>query len=343
MVRDLQSPEQVPRICDRSDSARPEGVYRQLREDSHEHDRALLAREELMLLSDRDVKRFYAIFYALLAYTNRQYEIIDDWRRPEDVRKHTMEEGVQIRNQWYEHPELLERFADKNPFDLPGEDINVVRSWKHFVKGTFYIAKQLKEYAVFLTVEKDPIAYGVTAITSSIEDTLYMALPIMVEAVLLPFEGKILYDSFLAPYNMAFGAGMRRSLNDAYQAAKSKHGIVTSLPFSRREQANSDDELLRHYLKNAESREYHWEDVLDILENDPSLWPVFHQEMGKGHARSLRPQLRAARIKSGWFAILDGLMIASGATEDEARKAAIRLVPNDRIDHLYVFQHREKK
>jgi len=50
-------------------------------------------------------------------------------------------------------------------------------------------------------------------------------LPLMVEAVLLPFKNRIIYDSIIPHYTVSFGGGMRRSFNDAYQESKFRYGL----------------------------------------------------------------------------------------------------------------------
>ncbi|MFA6809233.1 MAG: hypothetical protein WCR27_09610 [Eubacteriales bacterium] len=54
-------------------------------------------------------------------------------------------------------------------------------------------------------------------------------LPLMVEAVLLPFEGKIIYDSLLMPYQVNFGSGAKKGFQQEYRELKNKSGIITSL------------------------------------------------------------------------------------------------------------------
>ena len=51
-------------------------------------------------------------------------------------------------------------------------------------------------------------------------------MPFVVEAVLLPFKDKIIYDSFLGARNISFGKGVRDSIKDAYEQAKVKTGII---------------------------------------------------------------------------------------------------------------------
>lgn len=59
--------------------------------------------------------------------------------------------------------------------------------------------------------KKDGKIYGVIGITDSIAEILDASLlPVYLEAVLLPFEDKIIYDSLLIPYSIHFGSGARR-------------------------------------------------------------------------------------------------------------------------------------
>jgi hypothetical protein len=54
----------------------------------------------------------------------------------------------------------------------------------------------------------------------------------MVTTMLLPFEGKIVYDGYLEMpgISLSFGGGVKRMLNDSYRDAKTQHGVITSLP-----------------------------------------------------------------------------------------------------------------
>jgi hypothetical protein len=54
-------------------------------------------------------------------------------------------------------------------------------------------------------------------------------LPVAVQAVLLPFDGKIIYDGLLNTYSVTFGSGIRRSLDIASRNAQEREGIITSL------------------------------------------------------------------------------------------------------------------
>ena len=125
---------------------------------------------------------------------------------------------------------MIEFFADEHPAHLSEDELEIVLSWRHLVSGRFYVFRQLKKYMVFLDTGDPPVAYGVVALTEPFEDLVGPYLPRMVEAMLLPFKGRIVYDGLLSGYNISFGGGIKRMLNDSYRRAKERQGIVTTLP-----------------------------------------------------------------------------------------------------------------
>jgi len=295
-----------------------------------------------MLLKPDEVKRFFRLLHCVQAFANQRLRVFDDWAKPEDVRKHTMQEGVELRNRLIERGELFAEFAETNPFGLDASDLAVVESWQHFVSGEFCIIRQLKDYAVFLKMGSNNEVYGVVALSDPLEDVIGRDIPIVVKAVLLPFEGRIIYDSLLSSYHLTLGGGIRKSLEAAYQETKAKSGIITSLPVSVEQRSQSDADLLRFYLKSASNRERYQEEIWDLIDKDHELLVVYYQEMGKSEARRYKARFAEMGLNSAWFAIFQGLIIASGPSEDDVRQSARRLVPRGKEDILFVFQYKRK-
>ncbi|MFA5385406.1 MAG: hypothetical protein WC364_12255, partial [Eubacteriales bacterium] len=72
--------------------------------------------------------------------------------------------------------------------------------------------------------------YGVAGLASPIEDVFpSFDLPQYSRVTLLPFEGKIIYDSLLYTCNVTFGSGSRRGFNEEYRELKHKDGIINTL------------------------------------------------------------------------------------------------------------------
>ena len=86
--------------------------------------------------------------------------------------------------------------------------------------GRFYVFRELKKYTVFLSTTSPAIAYGVLALSQPFEELIGPYLPVLTQTVLLPFKGMIVYDGLMSSYNISFGPGIRRNLNERFQGGQ---------------------------------------------------------------------------------------------------------------------------
>jgi hypothetical protein len=182
-----------------------------------------------MRLPPEQIERFYHIWFELLRFVNDQRQLISDFPASRDEGVLVPSDAMQLRNALWADETLREQFIATNPADLSPSDLALVESWRYRKAGSFYILRALKAYTVFITDRAPQHAYGVLGLISPIEELTPVPLPVYAEAVLLPFEGKIIYDSMLQPYSVSFGSNIRRRLNDEYRNAKEREGIITSL------------------------------------------------------------------------------------------------------------------
>ncbi len=295
-----------------------------------------------MKLPKEDAKTFYRLFHSLLIYTNRKFKITDSINSPEDLMELSLEEINKLRDKLYKQTVLIDSFISENPLNFLTNELEIISSWKNFVKSTFYIFRYLKNYTIFLGTNDPPKAYGVLALKSPLEEIIGPYLPIMVKAVLLPFKNIIIYDSILLPHTITFGGGIRRSLNDTYQEAKSRFGIIASLPFSLKKVEQSEADKLRFYLRSKRNREIYWEEVENLVNKDLSFLTLYHQEMGKIHARTYGKQLREIGLVDVWFAILKGVIVASGKTKKQVENILKDIIPSEKRDWCYIFHLKRK-
>jgi hypothetical protein len=184
-------------------------------------------------LDPPDVALFFKLHRALMFFVNQRLQVVPDKvADAEEFAALSPEVRLKVRNAFLEHADLIESFAAENPAHLTADELDIVRSWRHFVSGKFYIFRELKKYTVFLASGKPVIAYGVLALSQPFEELIGPHLPVLVETVLLPFKDRIVYDGLMSSYRISFGPGIRRSLNESFNEAKARHGIVTSLPMS---------------------------------------------------------------------------------------------------------------
>jgi hypothetical protein len=186
-----------------------------------------------MLLPPHELELFFRLHRALLFFVNQRLTVIPDTlASPEEFAALPPGVRLKVRDALNANLDLIESFASVNPARLSDDELDTVRSWRHLVAGKFYVFRELKKYTVFLSTEKHPVAYGVLALSQPFEDLIGPYLPVLTQTVLLPFKDRIVYDGLMSSYNISFGPGIRRNLNEDFKTATDRHGVVTSLPVS---------------------------------------------------------------------------------------------------------------
>ncbi len=184
-----------------------------------------------MRLDLHDLRLFYKLHKALMLFVNQRLGVVENpLASPDQVGKLPLEDRMKLRDALLANMDLIDAFASENPFNLPDEELGIVRSWKHLVAGDFYIYRCLTRYTIFLTTGEPAVAYGVLPLMDSFDDLIGPRLPYFCKTMLLPFKGRIVYDGLLAGYNITLGSGIRRRLKNSYDNAKERQGIITSLP-----------------------------------------------------------------------------------------------------------------
>jgi hypothetical protein len=186
-----------------------------------------------MLLEPQDVELFFKLHRSLMFFVNQRLKVVRDVIANADAfAALSPQVRLKVRDALNGHVDLIESFVGENPAHLSDDELDIVHSWQHLVHGRFYVFRELKKYTVFLSTTSPAIAYGVLALSQPFEDLIGPYLPVLTQTVLLPFKGVIVYDGLMSSYNISFGPGIRRNLNQDFKEAKARHGIVTSLPMS---------------------------------------------------------------------------------------------------------------
>ena len=186
-----------------------------------------------MLLPQHELELFFKLHRTLMFFVNQRLAVIPNpVASPEEFAALSPGVRLKVRDGLNANPNLIESFVDVNPAHLTDGELDIVRSWRHLVHGKFYVVRELKKYTVFLTTDKQPVAFGVLALSQPFEDLIGPYLPVLTQTVLLPFKNRIVYDGLMSSYNISFGPGIRRKFDQDIKDAKDRHGIVTSLPIS---------------------------------------------------------------------------------------------------------------
>jgi len=181
-----------------------------------------------MKVSKEDADLFFTLMWRLQLYVNQQRQVLPSVTTLQDYVKLSAEDKVKVRDALWEHPGLIDAYVRDNPDGLLAEELDVVQKWKRYVAGTFQIHRLLKKHAILVGGKGQ--VYGVLGLRDSLEDILGgQPLPVMVQTVLLPFRGQIVYDGMLSTYSVTFGRGIRSSLHEEYMKAKQNDRIITTL------------------------------------------------------------------------------------------------------------------
>jgi len=245
---------------------------------------------------------------------------------------------LEIHEKIFANTELIDSFVAENPFNFNQYELDIIKSWKNFVKGRFYIVTHLKNHSIFLKDDEQK-AYGVIGLIDEIEDITPPYEPSLVGTVLLPFKGKIIHYGLFQFHNILFGSGIKKNIKVNYQTAKSKFGIILSLDTPISETKGSDEELLRFYARSEANRAQFWDEIRQLLRKNPLFYKIYYQEIGKSNTRRVKKRLSEIGLASSWFAIFEDIIIASGQTEHEVKAQVDSLLPEPKRDSVYIFRH----
>lgn len=185
-----------------------------------------------MKLSMQDAELFFRLMWSLQTYVNLKLGIYPQITTVDEYQNLTLGEKIPVRDALYDNIELIDAYLQENPQEFPAEEIEIIKSWKQFIRGEFFIERFLKKFAIFIGNEN---VYGVLALFESIEEVLpVVRLPYYTRAVLLPFKSWIIYDGMLEGYNVSFGGGIRSDLKETYMAAKQNGRIIESFEPAKR-------------------------------------------------------------------------------------------------------------
>jgi hypothetical protein len=141
-------------------------------------------------LAPEEVELYFRLSIALLLDANRRLRVLPRVDAREDFMRASLDAKIKLRDALYGHPELIDAFVADNPEGFSPPELAAVSGWKRCVRGSFYILRFLKRYAVFLDSGTPARAYGVLGLHDEI-DQMFPGLrpPVYVRAVLLRSTG----------------------------------------------------------------------------------------------------------------------------------------------------------
>jgi len=172
-----------------------------------------------MTLSEEDATLFYELWLPLLAYVNKRYNVNKNLRRMAQAKSLDPKEVKEVANRLWDNVSVIDDYLSEQA-DMPEEHQKIISGWKRCIRGKFIMERHLKKGTIFISMENEKV-YQVSGIVSSWEEMFCGApLPIILEAVLIPFRDVIITDGLVVPYNILIGRTMAGEIKNVYLNAK---------------------------------------------------------------------------------------------------------------------------
>jgi hypothetical protein len=173
---------------------------------------------------------FINLYHALLYYTGQVRDILPSEMTYDEFIDEPLATKAECRDPIYEPTPVFDDFLEDQGDALTQKQQKTVREWKRFVRGTFVVLRHLKKHTVFLNTIEPVKAYAVLSLTTDLPEMIPdYALPVLIETVLLPYQGVIIYDGIVFGGNVLIGPNMTREMKAEYSAIKKAKQVISAL------------------------------------------------------------------------------------------------------------------
>lgn len=169
-------------------------------------------------ITENDKKLFYKLYFALLEFTNKKYNINSNVKIYKQQGINPYEIKDIIEKFWENKNNIILEFTNKNSYNFNKEELEIIDGFKKGIRRIYIIGKFDKEYTSFITEDK---IYMVKGLTSNIDEIIsYKDLPYPIITTLIPFKGNIIYDGILEALGISMGNGFKEQLDKEYNTLK---------------------------------------------------------------------------------------------------------------------------
>lgn len=173
-------------------------------------------------LSQKDVKLFYKIYFALLEFTNDKFNIRPNFKIYNKLHLNPSNLIDIVNKFWEKKDALIFEFCLANPYNFNKEELNIVKEFRNGIRDLFIIVKFYEEYTGVINKDK---AYMIKGINDNLDNIIsYKELPKVVYTTILPFKGVLIYDGILSEFGVDIGVSFEKSIiRDFDKAMKYYH------------------------------------------------------------------------------------------------------------------------
>ena len=219
----------------------------------------------------QDAKKFFESMMPMLHWVNEAKDVKIAYAE-ENIS--SQEANALLRIVW-EQPEYIDEYLAERGDALSQKTRCTLSKWrKHFVQGPFFIERFTNTGTIFISVREGQV-YLVSGITSDIEDGLdEHTLPCVVKTSLIPYKGRIIYDSTMQVIPEILNSEGKQELARVYESAKKQNRIIKTLPPQKSIKTNEQWErmiqaIMPTLFENKETISQ--EEAMQRISSDPDV------------------------------------------------------------------------
>ncbi|MCL1914555.1 MAG: DUF6398 domain-containing protein [Eubacteriaceae bacterium] len=182
-----------------------------------------------MVLNREDRTVFFSLYSDLLYYVNKKYGIVGHIADAAALLSNPAQ-AITIRDQLFSNLHWFDEYIADFSSVLSADEFAMLSSWRDsFLKGKFYLMRYLSRHSVFMSTGEDSPAglFGVWGLNKPVKELFpKQRLPMSINALLLPFKGKIIHDGLIARTTISES---NRILERIYRELNKDLGIIESL------------------------------------------------------------------------------------------------------------------
>jgi len=160
-------------------------------------------------LSKNACDEYYKLYFALLEYTNKKYNIEPKIKKIYKAEALDARLLLKIDDYLWSHKEIIDDFIKENVYKFNEEELDIIAGFKTAIKSDrFLVIGFQRDYTEILSEEGK--IYMVKGVRANLDKLIKDELPVFIETALLMFKGKLIYNSFFTRTEMVFGSVLKR-------------------------------------------------------------------------------------------------------------------------------------
>ena len=178
----------------------------------------LNVKQKFAHLSQKDADLYYKIYFGLLDFTNKKYNIKPGLRIYQTKSINPQQLAEILERFWQENKTITTEFCLKNPYNFNSEELKIASDFKKGFREPMIIARYFQEYTGIVHNED---LYMVKGIRTNFDTFINkLDIPMLVITALVPFKNVIVFDSIIQQFPIDIDADTQEYVEKVVQTAE---------------------------------------------------------------------------------------------------------------------------